>query len=74
MNVLALFQAVYIRKKTQENRWGIEECIRENNEKRGVKEDCQLRMRNLSQESNKLSIGDVYNIPNKNFQKNRKNS
>jgi hypothetical protein len=41
---------------TQENRWGIEECIGENNEKRGVKEDCQLRMRNLSQESNELSL------------------
>jgi hypothetical protein len=37
MNVLASFQAVYIH--TQENRWGIEECIGENNEKRGVKED-----------------------------------
>jgi hypothetical protein len=59
MNVLASFQAVYI--YTQENRWGIEECIGENNEKRGVKEDCQLGMRNLSQESNELSLGDIYN-------------
>jgi hypothetical protein len=32
---------------TQENRQGIEECIGENNSKRGVKEDCQLRMWNI---------------------------
>jgi hypothetical protein len=48
---------------TQENRQGIEECIGEN--KRGVKEDCQLRMQNISQESNELSLGNIYNIGTK---------
>jgi hypothetical protein len=46
---------------TQENRRGIEECIGENNEKRGAKEQCQLRMRNYSQERNRLSLDDIYN-------------
>jgi hypothetical protein len=46
---------------TQENRRGIEECIGENNEKKRVKEDFQLRMQNHSQESKGLSLGDTYN-------------
>jgi hypothetical protein len=46
---------------TQENRRGIEEYIGENNSKRGVKEDCQVRMRNISKKSNELSLGEIYN-------------
>jgi hypothetical protein len=54
-----MLQAVYIHKKTR----GSEECIGETNEKRGIKEDCQLGMRNLKR-SNELSLDDIYNIHN----------
>jgi hypothetical protein len=46
---------------TQENRQGIEECMGENNERKGAKEDCQVRMQNISKKSNELSLGNIYN-------------
>jgi hypothetical protein len=53
---IGLFQAVYIHKKTDgalRNAWG--KIMR----KRGVKEECQQRMRKYSEE---LSLGNIYNI------------
>jgi hypothetical protein len=47
---------------TQENGRGIEECIGENDEQKGAKEDCQQRMWNLSKKSNELNLGDIYNM------------